>query len=559
MGRTNGFERARHVRTLCAKTGASLTAAAAFVALGMLASTPAFAATGGTTVTTPQQVVNAFNHATSAGSTITLGGDITVDGTDIAVNDAALSLGQGDALTIDLNGHTLTVTGAPADTEGVGQDGIDVDGNLTISGGTLVATGGVGGAGTRTDSYAPGTAGPGNLGGDGVALFGGTLTLNAAHVTAHGGTGGPGGVPDAAAGARNGGNGGPGGYGMNVRDSFGVGTPSVVRVTGGSLAFAGGAGGTGGAGAPGSATVAGGNGGNGGGGDTGLVLTGGSTLGVADAAAPQMDGGAGGNGGNGGQPGNPGGTGGAGGGTGEGFDGSSGGEVPGPPTASVTFDAAGCGAPTHTFTAYTVTVGQAEQIMNTMLPGWPAAPNMTQNGWFPQKTGGAKADPTAQASGQTLHAQCTPLPAVIPVAPTVSQAECTTSGTPTSPTVTTPTTADVTYTFDDSHVLAGSTVTVTAKPATGFQLGEAAGWTADAANGTATYTVTLDKPACTTPTPTPMPTSAPAAVGPSVHTGGTVSQAADGTSVAPWLAVGAAGILIAGGSVLMYRRRTHRE
>ncbi len=83
-----------------------------------------------------------LSSAVAAGGTVTLGADLS--------NPAGANLTVGTtAVTLDLNGHSLSITGLPANKAGieVGTGRSLTLENPTVAGGTLVATGGSGGAG----------------------------------------------------------------------------------------------------------------------------------------------------------------------------------------------------------------------------------------------------------------------------------------------------------------------------------------------------------------------------------------------------------------------------
>lgn len=174
---------------------AVLTAAAA------LALAPVSAASADTAVTTIADLANAFATQPS-GSTITLDADLTGDATSDAVEVPA-----GRALTLDLNGHRLTLVGDDSDLSGPAGLGVPAGTALTIvdtapggAVGALTATGATGGAGiggsrgeaggtividggiiTTTSVFAGAGIG-GGWGGDG-----GTVTINGGTIDSTGG------------------------------------------------------------------------------------------------------------------------------------------------------------------------------------------------------------------------------------------------------------------------------------------------------------------------------------------------------------------------------------
>lgn len=189
------------------------------------------------------------------GDRIVLGASITSTG------DEGLALPAGGALELELNGHTLTITAPAANAAGIhvgstasltitatGGGTLDVTGglnasgiggslgspdagNITITGGTILANGGEGGGGA-------GIGGAGYLeGGDG-----GTVTITGGTVIATGGGGGAG-------------IGGGGGY-------FDGGNGGAVTITGGTVTATGGPVGGSGIGGGGSTLGIGGTGGS---------------------------------------------------------------------------------------------------------------------------------------------------------------------------------------------------------------------------------------------------------------------------------------------------------
>jgi hypothetical protein len=231
---------------------------------------PSTAGAGVPPVTTFTELATAFNN----GGTVVLGNDITSPGQALAVDELNV--------TLDLAGHSLSITGVPA---GHAAIGVPLGASLTIvdatGAGSITAVGGAGGAGVgggagtaassvfnETSRDTPGTAGadgtvtggnglpglisgtfgtggadggaggavagtaPGATGGDGASGGGGGAQASGgsggngggASTTgtggvAQGGDGGDGGTGGAGAGP-----GGHGGFGGNARSSTGVGT-----------------------------------------------------------------------------------------------------------------------------------------------------------------------------------------------------------------------------------------------------------------------------------------------------------------------------------------------
>ncbi|MGN6031112.1 MAG: hypothetical protein ACTHQE_05550 [Thermomicrobiales bacterium] len=104
----------------------------------------------------------------------------------------------------------------------------------------------------------------------------------------------------------------------------------------------------------------------------------------------------------------------------------------------------------------------------------------------------ATSTPTATATNTPTE---TPVPTIVPVNPTVTQATCTGPGTSTTPSVIPATTTGITYTIEGT-VAPGQTVIVRATITGNAQWGTMpTGWTRQE-NGTATFTVVLDDPDC---------------------------------------------------------------
>ena len=86
---------------------------------------------------------------------------------------------------------------------------------------------------------------------------------------------------------------------------------------------------------------------------------------------------------------------------------------------------------------------------------------------------------------------------VTPVDPTVHEAECSVPGSPTTPSITLPTTTGVTYLPPEGEFAQGKTVTVTAQANEGYKFpATVPGWTVSADGKTATWTVTFEVISC---------------------------------------------------------------
>ncbi len=271
----------------------------------------------------------------ATGGTVVLANDITQTG-------QALNVGIGQSVTLDLDGHTLSVTGVPS-----GQAAIGVPAGTTLivedtpGGGSITAVGGAGGAGIGGGRGANGVNSPpsGSVGFVGPAGSAGTVTGGNGLPGGTGNPGGTGGAGGAVAGTApvatggdgatggngtpgaNGGSGGSGGSAVTTgAGGVGLGGNGGAGGTGGTGSSDGGAGGAGGAGASTSGVGAGGDGGDGGDGGEGapggagvgtgvVTLLGGTITATGGSGGAGIGGGLGGNGDNGGN----GGVGGAGG------------------------------------------------------------------------------------------------------------------------------------------------------------------------------------------------------------------------------------------------------
>jgi len=300
------------------------------VLVGAVGAGPAFAVSPATNFT---ELADSF----ATGGTVVLANDITQTG-------QSLNVGAGQTVTLDLAGHTLSVTGVPA-----GQAAIGVPAGTTLivedtpGGGTITAVGGTGGAGIGGGRGVDGVngtpSGPagitGAAGATGTVTGGNGLPGGAGYP---GGPGGPGGAVAGTAPVATGGNGASGGNGTSAANGGSGGAGGAASTTGlGGLAVGGaggnggtggtgssngGAGGAGGAGVSTSGPGVGGNGGNGGDGGPGapggagvgtgvVTLLGGTIVATGGNGAAGIGGGTGGAGDSGGN-GGPGGAGGAG-------------------------------------------------------------------------------------------------------------------------------------------------------------------------------------------------------------------------------------------------------
>src|SRR5690606_2320903 len=93
---------------------------------------------------------------------------------------------------------------------------------------------------------------------------------------------------------------------------------------------------------------------------------------------------------------------------------------------------------------------------------------------------------------------------VAPVLPNVTQSVCRGPNDATVPTITTVTSNTITYTFDETRVVAGNTVTVTATAEKGYILSESPGWTLSTDRSSATTEVVLVLVDCTPDDVTPV-------------------------------------------------------
>ena len=170
------------------------------------------------------------------------------------------------------------------------------------------------------------------------------------------------------------------------------------------------------------------------------------------------------------------------------------------------------------------------------------------DGWTPQGDG------TATLEIELADVDCTVT--AIPVAPAVTPAECVPGGAPTAPVVTPAETPGIDYTLD-GDVVAGGTVTVTATPQAGFEIGAGADWVPND-DGTATLTIALGTPECEKPQPPPVPENPagpPAPPGPPAP--GRPVDRLPQTGADPAGFAGAAGValLLAGAATVAVARR----
>lgn len=132
-----------------------------------------------------------------------------------------------------------------------------------------------------------------------------------------------------------------------------------------------------------------------------------------------------------------------------------------------------------------IVAGAAVTVTATLADGYE---------WGTMPEGWTRVDTTtATFTVDLADIDCTP---VIPVAPSITNAVCVGGGL-TNPSLTTPVTEGITYSFDQADVVNGGTVVVTATLDNGFAWGEMPeGWTETSAT-TATFTVELDDVQCT--------------------------------------------------------------
>ncbi len=228
--------------------------------------------------------------------TVTLGADIQDD------SSSQLTLASGVVLTLDLDGHSLTIDNAPAGDPGIG---VPTGASLTIAdsagGGSLSATGG-----SPSNYDDGGGAGVGGGGGaNGVGGGSGSVSVSGGLVSATGATAGnvfAAGGGGAGVGGGGGGNGSDGGGSGSVSVSGG----SLSATGGGSYEWGGGGAGVGGGGGGSSGL----GGANGVGGVSGSVsVSSGSLSATGGTGGPDGGGGAGVGGGGGGLSGDGGGSG----------------------------------------------------------------------------------------------------------------------------------------------------------------------------------------------------------------------------------------------------------
>ncbi|WP_269938289.1 InlB B-repeat-containing protein [Arthrobacter sp. HY1533] len=132
------------------------------------------------------------------------------------------------------------------------------------------------------------------------------------------------------------------------------------------------------------------------------------------------------------------------------------------------------------------------------------------------------------AAGQAIFYNgcrvATPNAVVVPVGPAVTQAQCTTAGVASAPTMVLASTEGIAYS-QSAPAAQGATVTVTAAPQLGFSLSPAPGWIPQE-NGTATFTATFDTVNCiVTATPVAPTVAQSVCTGPGTATTPTVTPA----------------------------------
>lgn len=170
-----------------------MLAAAAVAAAAALIIGPVSAAHADEAVSSISDLAHAFATQPS-GSTITLGADLTGD-----ADSDVVKVHAGNALTLDLNGHRLTLVAGDEDPAGAAGLGVPVGTTLTI---VDSAPGGVNGALDATGSYGDTSAGGGAGIGGADGEDAGTITIDGGVITTRGQNGGAG---------IGGGNGGAGG------------------------------------------------------------------------------------------------------------------------------------------------------------------------------------------------------------------------------------------------------------------------------------------------------------------------------------------------------------
>ena len=175
-------------------------------------------------------ITNREKDASSHTVTINAGNDkveVTLDNVNIKADSGSALISKGD-VTLTLKGDNH-LTGGNGGSSSYGGDGITSSGSLTISGGTVTATGGdstssVGSGGTVTANGGDSKDGDGGSGGygissSGVAISGGTVTANGGDgedgsggrgITSNGGVTVSGGTVNAKGGSGKNGNGGDG-------------------------------------------------------------------------------------------------------------------------------------------------------------------------------------------------------------------------------------------------------------------------------------------------------------------------------------------------------------
>lgn len=170
-----------------ARVGAlALTAAVAFgVVLG-----PVSAASADTAVTSIADLANAFSTQAS-GSTITLGGDVTGD-----ADSPVVKVPSGRTLTLDLNGHRLTLVGYSDINGDDGTAGLGVPEGTTLTIIDSAPGGAIGTLNTTGAIYGAGIGGGAGEAGGTITINGGTITTTSVYGGAAigGGYGGDGGI-----------------------------------------------------------------------------------------------------------------------------------------------------------------------------------------------------------------------------------------------------------------------------------------------------------------------------------------------------------------------------
>jgi len=167
------------------RAGAGALAVAAAVAFGVVLG-PVSAASADTAVTSITDLANAFSTEAS-GSTITLDDDVTGN-----ADSPAVAVPAGRTLTLDLNGHRLTVIGTSDDNGDNGTAGLGVPTGTSL---TIIDSAPGGNVGTLTATGGIGAAGIGGGAGEGsgsITIDGGTITASSVFAGAGIGGGWPG-------------------------------------------------------------------------------------------------------------------------------------------------------------------------------------------------------------------------------------------------------------------------------------------------------------------------------------------------------------------------------